>query len=48
MISHTLLARLKQIHILHLDALPSIGNHPAERRDATGSDHAPILATLTT
>lgn len=43
LISHALLDRLVSVDV-DVSGLPSIGPDPAVRRDAAGSDHAPVLA----
>ena len=43
LISHTLAHRLESADVGTLE-LPSITANPRERRNATGSDHAPLLA----
>ena len=43
LISHALLDRLVSVDV-DVSGLPSIGPNPTVRRDAVGSDHAPVIA----
>ncbi|MPY76950.1 MAG: endonuclease [Actinophytocola sp.] len=47
LVSHVLLDRVEDVRAGDTGA-GSVGDNPAERRDATASDHRPVLATLTT
>jgi endonuclease/exonuclease/phosphatase family metal-dependent hydrolase len=44
--SHALLDRIESVRVPDPSALPSVDDDPTERRDARGSDHAPVIATL--
>src|SRR6266536_215964 len=43
-VSHSLFARLQQVHILHPAPLPSVSDHPPNAATAAGSGHAPVFA----
>jgi endonuclease/exonuclease/phosphatase family metal-dependent hydrolase len=44
--NHSLLPTIQNVTAVHDHPLPSIGDNPASRRQASGSDHAPLFATL--
>jgi endonuclease/exonuclease/phosphatase family metal-dependent hydrolase len=46
LVSHALVDRVRDVHIVTDRRLPSIGDDPAERRAAHDSDHAPIFAAI--
>jgi endonuclease/exonuclease/phosphatase family metal-dependent hydrolase len=48
LVSHAMLAKVKEVRVPGTVALPTVTDNPVERRAASGSDHAPVLATLTT
>ncbi|MEU0935034.1 endonuclease/exonuclease/phosphatase family protein [Embleya sp. NPDC005971] len=47
LVSHALLARVDSVGTGTGRPLPSVTDHPGERRDKPGSDHAPVVAHLT-
>jgi endonuclease/exonuclease/phosphatase family metal-dependent hydrolase len=46
LVSHALVRKVVEVHTINQDSLPSITEDPTARRQARGSDHAPVVATL--
>jgi endonuclease/exonuclease/phosphatase family metal-dependent hydrolase len=46
MVSRSLLDHVDEVHTLSAAGLPSVGDDPVARRDASASDHSPVLAQL--
>lgn len=44
--SHAFLAKVKDVRVPGNEELPTVTDNPAERRTDRGSDHAPVIATL--
>ena len=47
LVSHQVVHRVAEVHTVNEKALPSITDEPTARRDAPGSDHAPVIARIT-